>query len=507
MSDTAASAAPSASPDDEARKKRQRELVDRLLAQPAVTSEASVTLADGRRLDYTVHAAYLPARATGIEGSHADPECAVFTVAYLLKGAEAGRRPVCFAFNGGPGSSSVWLQFGALGPKRVRIEDDGTMPAPPYAVQDNPLTWLEHFDLVFVDPPHTGYSVAASDEVRKKVLSVDGDVNALTEVVRHWLGRHQRWASPLLLAGESYGTTRGAALADRLQSEGVALSGLILISCAMDLQTIVFAPGNELPYSLFLPGFATVAQYHGKLQGAAGASPDAARAAAEEFVQTDYLRALHAGARLTAGERTRIARRLAELSGLPLAVVEDQNLRISDETFFFELLRDRGQIVGRLEARVAGPMAARRKRSWEFDPGIEALAPPYTMAAQAWFAEIGLPTDRRYEILSLEVNKQWDWNRGEDKGNGFACTSPDLARALRRNPHLRVFVASGYYDLGTPYSATDFSLAQLDIPDDVRQRITHRYYEAGHMMYTRQADLQKMNAELSGWWGESAARR
>jgi carboxypeptidase C (cathepsin A) len=164
-------------------------------------------------------------------------------------------------------------------------------------------------------------------------------------------------------------------------------------------------------------------------------------------------------------------------------------------------------MVGRLEARVAGPMAARRKRSWEFDPGIEALAGPYTMAAQAWFTEIGLPTDRRYEVLSFEVNKRWDWNRGEDKGNAFASTSPDLARAMRRNPHLRVFVASGYYDLGTPYSASDYSLAQLDIPDEVRHRITHRYYEAGHMMYTRQADLQKMNAELSGWWRERGAER
>jgi carboxypeptidase C (cathepsin A) len=495
-------AAPAAAVTDDA-KKRQRELVDRLLQQPNVTHDAGVRLADGRTLAYTVHAGYLPSHAAGIEGAHAEPECAIFTVAYLAKGADAARRPVCFAFNGGPGSSSVWLQFGALGPKRVRIEDDGTMPPPPYAVEDNPLTWLEHFDLVFVDPPHTGWSVAASDEVRKKVLGVDGDVATLAEVVRGWLGRHKRWASPLLLAGESYGTTRGAALADRLQTDGVALAGLVLISCAMDLQTLVFAPGNDLPYGLFLPGFAAVAQYHGRLKGPAGASPQAARAAAEEFVQADYLRALHAGARMGAAERARIAQRVAELTGLSLAVVEDQNLRITDQTFFFELLRDQGRIVGRLEARVAGPMAAQRKHQWEFDPGIEALAAPYTMAAHAWFAEIGLPVDRRYEILSLDVHKQWNWNRGEDNGNAFACTSPDLSRALRRNPHLRVLVASGHYDLGTPYSATDYSLAQLDIPDTVRQRITHHYYDAGHMMYTREADLRKLRADLAAWWSEA----
>lgn len=493
--------------DPEADKKRQRELVQRLLQQATVTHDSRVRLAGGSTLDYTVSAAYLPTHAEGIAGSHGEPECAIFTVAYLAKGAEPGTRPVCFAFNGGPGSSSVWLQFGALGPKRVRIEDDGSMPCPPYAVEDNPLTWLEHFDLVFVDPPHTGYSAAASEDIRKKVLSVDGDVTALTEVVRRWLGVHRRWGSPVLLAGESYGTTRGAALADKLQAEGVALAGLVLVSCAMDLQTLVFAPGNDLPYALFLPAFACVAQYHGQLEGEAGSSPAAARAAAQAFVQEDYLRALHLGSRLGEAERRRIAGRVAELTGLKPALVEEKNLRISDETFFFELLRDHGRMVGRLEARVTGPMAASRTRNWEFDPGIEAIASPYTMAAQAYFAHIGLPTDRRYEILSYDVHKQWNWNRGEDKGNAFASTSADLARALRRNPHLRVLVASGYYDLGTPYSASDYSLAQLDIPSEVRQRVTHHYFEAGHMMYTRDADLQKMKQDLSAWWADVPLRR
>lgn len=492
---------PPQGPSPEEAKKRQRDLVDRLLLQPVVTSEGKVRLSDGHTLEYTVSAGYMPAHAAGIEGAHADPECAVFTVAYLAPGKDP--RPVCFAFNGGPGSSSVWLQFGALGPKRVRIEDDGRMPRPPYTVQDNPLTWLEHFDLVFVDPPHTGYSVAASDDVRKKVLSVDGDIAALAEVVRNWLSRHKRWSSPVLLAGESYGTTRGAGLADKLQAEGVPLAGLVLISCAMDLQTLVFTPGNDLPYALFLPAYACVAQYHGMLKGDAGASPAAARAAAEAFVADDYVKALHAGSRLTQGERRRITVRVAELTGLKPLLVDEKNLRITDQTFFFELLRDQGRMVGRLEGRVTGPMAASRGRDWEFDPGLEALAGPYTMAAQAYFAEIGLPVERRYEIFSHDVHKQWNWNRGEDKGNAFASTSTDLGRALRRNPHLRVFVASGYYDLGTPYSASDYSLAQLDLSPDMRSRMTHHYYEAGHMMYTREGDLQKLKRELSAWWAEA----
>ena len=190
------------------------------------------------------------------------------------------------------------------------------MPPPPYTVTDNPESWFEHFDLVFVDPPHTGYSITASDEVRKKMLSVDGDVDALVECIRVWLGRHRRWSSPLYLVGESYGTTRGAALADKLQEAGIALSGLILVSCAMDLQTLIFAPRNDLPYALFLPGFACVAQYHGKLKGAAGESPAAARAAAEAFVAEEYLAALHAGARLSKDARRRVVNRIAQLTGL-----------------------------------------------------------------------------------------------------------------------------------------------------------------------------------------------
>ena len=463
-----------------------------------------------QRLDYTASAAFLPVGADGINGASGEPQGAVLTTAYLLEGAAAAERPVCFAFNGGPGSASVWLHLGALGPKRVVVPDDGSMPLPPYAVEDNPQTWFEHFDLVFVDPPHTGWSCSASEAARKKMLSVDGDVEALSEVVRLWLTRHKRWGSAVYLAGESYGTTRGAAIADKLQQMGVALSGLVLVSCAMDLQSLAFAPANDLPYALFLPGFANAAQYHGLLRGSLAASPEAARAAAEAFVQEDYAAALQAGSRLTEKESARIGKRLSELTGLARALVDEKNLRIADQTFFFEALRDRGLIVGRLEARATGPMAASRTREWEFDPGIEAIAAPYTMAAMAYFREqLGLDLDTRYEVLNFEVNRNWNWSRGEGahRSMGFTSTSPDLARALRRNPHLRVLVASGRYDLGTPYSASDWSLAQLDIPPEVRQRITHRYYDAGHMMYTRETDLTQLKADLAAWMRSSRHAR
>ena len=480
-------------------KKKLREKVDKLLAQDPSHSTGSIVL-NGRTLKYRAVAGFVPVSAGGLDEKRGEPEAAVFTTSYFLDDADAKTRPVCFVFNGGPGSASIWLHLGALGPKRVAIREDGTMPTPPYTVTDNEDSWFEHFDMVFVDPPHTGYSITASEEVRKKMLSVDGDVEALAECIRAWLGRHRRWGSPLYLVGESYGTTRGAALAEKLQETGIALSGLVLVSCAMDLQSIVFSPRNDLPYALFLPGFACVAQYHGKLSGALGETPGAARAAAEKFVAEDYLSALDAGARLSNDARRRVVKRIAELTGLAPALVDDKNLRISDQTFFFELLRDRGQIVGRLEARVTGPMAASKTREWEFDPGIEAIAAPYTMAAHAYMSEqLGVDVRERYEVLNFDAHKQWNWNRGEEKGNGFACTSPDLSRALRRNPHLRVLVASGHYDLGTPYSATDWSLAQLDVPADVLARVEHHYYDAGHMMYTRETDMRKLKRDLAAW--------
>jgi len=486
--------------EDSNKKNREREQVEKRIAQSPVVSTGSVTLADGRRLNYQTDCEFLPVLKGGFGAERGDPEAAVFTTAYTLTELDGGARPVCFAFNGGPGSSSVWLHLGALGPKRVVVPDDASMPASPYAVSDNPLTWLAHFDLVFVDPPHTGWSIAAGDEARKKLLSVDGDVAALAEVVRGWLTRHRRWGSKVFLAGESYGTTRGAALADALQSANVALAGLILVSCAMDLQSLFFSPRNDLPYATFLPAFANVAQYHGRLKGALAASPAAARGAAEAFVAEDYLRALHAGAKLSVNERRRIAKRVAELTGLATALVEEKNLRVSDQAFFVELLRDQGRLVGRLDARATGAMAASREREMSFDPGIEAIAAPYGMAALAYFGDaLGLAEQERYEFLNFETHKAWNWNRGESRGNAYCSTSDDLSRALRRNTHLRVLVASGRYDLGTPYSASDWSLAQLDVTATVLARVEHHYYDAGHMMYTREEDLVKLERDLGAW--------
>jgi carboxypeptidase C (cathepsin A) len=497
--DTTAPTKPAAPPEAD---KKLQQAVERLLARAPAVSEGTITAA-GRSgpLRYEARVEFLPVMAQGFDGALGEPQAAVMVTSYKRQGGgRVGDRPVCFAFNGGPGSASLWLHLGALGPKRVVVPDDGTAARPPYGVVDNPLTWFDHFDLVFIDPPHTGWSACASDAARKRMLGVDGDVEALADVMRLWLTRHQRWASAVYLAGESYGTTRAAALADTLQAQGLPLAGVILISCAMDLQTLVFAPANELPYALFLPAFANVSQYHGLLQGTLGQSPAGARAAAEIFVAEDYLAALHAGSRLDDGRRARLAQRIAELTGLPAALVEQRNLRIDDQTYFAHALRAQGRSVGRLDARASAPLAARQSEQFEFDPGVEAIAPAYTSAALAYYGQtLGVALDQRYESLNRATNKAWNWNRGDANGNAYASTTPDLARALRRNPHLRVFVASGRYDLGTPYSASDWSLAHLDLPAEVLGRVEHRYYDAGHMMYTRSEDLAQLKADLGAW--------
>ena len=497
MSESTPALAAAPAPDDP--KKRLREKVDKLLASEPRKSESSLRQ-NGRTLKYTAVAQFMPLTAGGVDAQRGEPQAAVFCVSYTVAERQAAAAVLCVQRRAG-------LGVGVAAPGRARPQAGGHPrrrhdAAAPYAVQDNPLTWLEQFDLVFIDPPHTGYSIALNDEARKKLFSVDGDADALAEVVRVWLARHKRFGSALYLAGESYGTTRGAAIADKLQDHGRVAAGLDPGVVRDGSAVAGVRAGNDLPYALFLPAFANVAQFHGRLSGPIAASPQAARAAAEAFVNEEYLAALHAGARLDARTRARIEKRLAELTGLPRALVQEKNLRISDETFFFELLRDIGRIVGRLEARVTGPMAASRTRTWEFDPGIEALNAPYTMASMAYFGAAG--HCRRYALRGahFEVNKTWNWNRGEAKGNSFGSTGPDLARALRRNPHLRVLVASGRYDLGTPYSASDWSLAQLDAPADVLARVTHRYYDAGHMMYTRSADLKQLKDDLAGWIAE-----
>jgi carboxypeptidase C (cathepsin A) len=452
-------------------------------AEPAddlVTTHHSITI-DGTELAYTVTAGRLVLRLEGhtddkFDGPQAKAE--VFMAAYTLDGAEPGTRPVTFAFNGGPGSSSVWLHLGLLGPRRVLMGDVGELLPPPYALADNPQTLLRHSDLVFIDPVSTGYSRAVKGEKSKEFHGYGGDIESVGEVIRLWTTRNDRWMSPKYLCGESYGTTRAAGLSRHLQERyGMYLNGLILVSAVLDFGTGDFGGGNDAVYPLYLPTYAAVAHYHGKH----GDRPlREVLAEAEAFAERDYPWALARGARLTSAERTQAAARLAELTGLSADYVDRVDLRPEHVRFLTEVLRDRRLIVGRIDGRFTGWDTDYGREQWSSDPSIDAITGPYTAALNHYVrTELGYENDLPYEILTERV-RPWSYQEFE---NQYVFVLDKLGAAMRTNPHMRVHVDCGYHDLATPYFAAEHSFAHLQIPADLAANIDYSYYEAGHMMY------------------------
>jgi carboxypeptidase C (cathepsin A) len=448
-----------------------------------VTTQHSITI-DGTELPYTVTAGRIVLRLEGhtddkFDGQQAKAE--VFLIAYTVDNAEPGSRPVTFAFNGGPGSSSVWLHLGLLGPRRVIMGDAGDLLPPPYGLADNPQTLLRHSDLVFIDPVSTGYSRAVKGEKSKDFHGYGGDIESVGEVIRLWTSRNDRWMSPKYLCGESYGTTRAAGLARYLQERyGMYLNGLMLVSAVLDFGTGYFSGGNDAVYPLFLPTYAAVAHYHGKL----GDRPlDEVLADAQGYAVQDYPRVLARGARLSDEERGAAAARLAEITGLSADYLDRVNLRPEHIRFLTELLRDRRQVVGRIDGRFTGWDTDYGREMWSNDPSIDAITGPYAAALNHYVkAELGYSSDLPYEVLTDRV-RPWSYKEFE---NQYVFVQDKLAEAMRTNPHMRVHVDCGYYDLATPYFAAEHSFAHLAIPKELTANVDYSYYEAGHMMYVHE---------------------
>jgi carboxypeptidase C (cathepsin A) len=430
------------------------------------------------------------------------PKAEMFVTAYTLDDADSRSRPVTFAFNGGPGSSSVWLHMGLLGPRRVLSGDVDDRVPPPYALADNEETLLAHTDLVFIDPVSTGYSRAAKGEKSAEYHGYTGDIESVGEVIRLWTSRNGRWMSPKFLSGESYGTLRAAGLSAFLQERyGMYLNGLVLISSVLDMGSIDFTEGNDLPYVLYVPTYAAVAHYHGKhgdrpLREVLGE--------AEEFAERDYPWALSRGSRLTDEERADIVHRLASLTGLTDDYVDRVNLRVEHVRFFTELLRDRRQVTGRLDARFAGWDSDSGREHFTEDPSYSAILGPYTAAFNHYVrTELGYENDLPYEILTSSV-RPWSYKEFE----GASVTVADrLAAAMRANPHLRVHVACGFHDGATPYYAAEHVLAHLAIPAELRANISLEYYPAGHMMYVHEPTRVRQSADIASFIRSSDGRR
>ncbi|HEX4703488.1 MAG TPA: peptidase S10 [Pseudonocardiaceae bacterium] len=427
------------------------------------------------------------------------PKAEVFLTAYTLADTDPTTRPVTFAFNGGPGSSSVWLHLGLFGPRRVLAGDVDERVPPPYGLVDNAETLLAHTDLVFIDPVSTGYSRAATGEKPAEYHGYTGDVESVGEVIRLWTSRNGRWMSPKFLAGESYGTLRAAGLAGHLQERyGMYLNGLMLISSVLDLGTIDFTEGNEVPYSLYLPTYAAVAHYHGRH----GDRPlTDVLAEAEAFAERDYPWALARGARLTAEQRADIVARLSGLTGLSTDYVDRVNLRPEHVRFFTELLRDRRKVVGRLDSRFTGWDPDSGREQFLEDPSYSAILGPYTAALNHYVrSELEYANDLPYEILSSGV-RPWSYKEFE----GASVTVADkLAAAMRANPDLKVHVACGHFDGATPYYAAEYVVAHLAIPDELRGNIELAYYPAGHMMYVHEPSRLRQSADLAAFIRTSA---
>ncbi|MGW4405315.1 S10 family peptidase [Nonomuraea sp. NPDC004702] len=422
------------------------------------------------------------------------PKAEVFLTSYTLDDADPLTRPVTFAFNGGPGSSSVWLHLGILGPRRVVMGDAGALLPPPYALADNDETLLKVSDLVVIDPMSTGYSRAAEGEKAEPYHGFSGDLELVGEVIRLWTTRNARWMSPKFLAGESYGTVRAAGLADHLQSRyGMYLNGVMLISSVLDYATGEFNEGNDLAYALYLPTYAAIAHYHG-LHGDRPLA-DVLREA-EEYAARDYPWALARGNRLTPDERAAAVSKVAALSGLSEDYVDRVNLRIEHIRFFTELLRDRRLTVGRLDGRFTGWDPDGGREHFAADPSSNAIMGPYSAALNHYVrTELDYANDLPYEVLTERV---YPWSFKEFEGAHVSVTAR-LGAAMRTNPHLRVHVACGYHDGATPYYAAEHAFAHLPVPAELAANVEFKYYEAGHMMYAHEPSRLRQSADLAAF--------
>jgi len=455
---------------------------------PPVVTHHQIAL-NGKTLNYTATTGRLP-----IKRGDGKTEAEMFFVAYTLDGQETARRPLTFAFNGGPGSASVWLHMGALGPKRVVLQPNGFMPAAPYRLEDNPDTLLDRTDIVMVDAMATGYSRAANAELTKKFLGVKGDVQGFGEFIRLYLSRYERWSSPLFLLGESYGTTRAAGIAGYLADHGIAFNGVTLLSMAVDFQTLEWNKSNDLPYLLLVPTFNMIAGYHHKLS--ADLTQDVAKTREEvvRWSNNEYALALGKGDAMTPEERRKIVEQLSRYIGLKPEVIEAHDLRIDVPTFTKELLLDRKLISGRLDGRFTSPNPGDERGG--YDPTSAAILPPYTSAFNNYLrTELNYKSDMPYRVFAYDQPgfQTWEWGNAVE---GFPSTASGLRSAMIKNPYMKILVMEGYYDLATPFAAANWTMDHLDLDGQYRQNISYSTYGSGHMVYIDRAEHDKMKKDL-----------
>lgn len=470
--------------------------------KPAPTEKSSVTehtiQLGGQTIAYTATAGTIL-----LKDDKGEPTASVFYTAYTRSGTgDTAARPVTFIYNGGPGGSSAPQHMGAFGPKRVVTLDAGPTPPSPYKLVDNTAGCLLGVtDEVFIDPVGTGFSKAVGKAEDKQFWGIDEDVESLGKFITSYVTRNNRWNSPKFLIGESYGTFRNAALVNHLQSQGMDFNGVVMISTVLDLRTLAFGPGDDLPYILYLPSYAAAAWYHKALKNPP-ADLTAFLKEARQFAAGEYAQALQKGSNLDAQEKARVLKELARFTGLSEDYIAKANLRVSSPQFMAELQRSTGMVTGRLDARFSGYAFDRLGEEAEYDPMSTAVFGAFVASFNRYVREdLKFGQDMDYKLLNGQAGGGWNWKR---KGGGaFFPVSPnvegDLTQAMVSNPHLKVQVECGLYDFATPFFGAEYTMDHLPLPDKLRGNIQLKYYNAGHMMYLHEADLDQLRGNIAGF--------
>jgi len=438
---------------------------------PVVTHH-TITI-DGKPINYTATVAEMP-----LKNSSGETEAHIFYMAYTLDGENPATRPLTFCFNGGPGSASMWVHMGGMGPRSPKLMPDGSMPPPPYELKDNTDTWLDKTDLVFIDPVGTGYSRARNIEVARRMNSVQGDIQSVGEFMRMYVVRNNREVSPLFIAGESYGTFRAAGLAGYLIDRGMAFNGIVLIGTTLNLETI-WSRSDDLVYELELPTYAADAYYHKKV------AADLQRKDLKSFLKEveafsmgEYSAALAKGDELPAAERKAVTDKLVRYTGLDARYIDESNLRWDVSHFARELMRDQHLSIGRYDGRLTAPASMNTGETAEFDPSSTLITPPFTAMFTNYIRkDLGFKTDMYY----YPSGGIQPWNY--DVQNGFGDTTSLLRNAMAKNPYMKVMVAAGYFDLATPFYAVEYTFNHMGLNPDMHKNITWNFYQAGHMLY------------------------
>lgn len=448
----------------------------------------------GQDIAYTAYTGTLPLFDNG------KPKASIFFVAYFKEGVQkTADRPITYIFNGGPGSSSVWLHMGAFGPKRVELNSDGKIVAP-YELKDNEYSLLDTTDLVFIDPISTGFSKTVDGEEPKQYYEYDEDIKSIEEFIRYFTSKYKRWESPKFLMGESYGTARAAGLALRLHdNDFFYLNGVILVSSILNFQTVRDGGGNDLPYIMFLPTYTSTAWYHHKLDDTLQKDLHEAIAQSEEFAQGEYATALLKGDLLSLTEKKEIASKMASLTGLSEDYILNSNLRVPVFRFMKEFLRKDKRIIGRFDSRFLGIESDSCCSMVTEDPSIDIVAGAFSGTVNQYLRTT-LNWDKPAPYTLITSLPDWNINRSK---NAYPNLSDDLKSVMNKNPDLKVFVASGAYDLATPYFATDYTFNHLDLDPSLKPNLDLKYYEAGHMMYLHSPSLIKLRKDLADFYKEA----